>query len=66
MLNDKKCSHCETENTYFDESIKVDDKNIDLCKKMLELLKDSKGLLKLDQILNLIFTLLKLLLVIPQ
>jgi hypothetical protein len=52
MLNDKKCSHCETENTYFDESIEVDDKNIDLCKKMLELLKDSKGLLKLDQTLK--------------
>jgi hypothetical protein len=29
----------------------VDAKDVDLCKKMLDLLKDAKGLDKLDQIL---------------
>jgi hypothetical protein len=51
MLNEAKCSLCLSENTYFDEKLKVEEKNFNLCKKMLELLKDLKGLDKLDQIL---------------
>ena len=40
MLNDKKCSHCEAVNTYFDESIKVEETDIKICNKLLANLKD--------------------------
>jgi hypothetical protein len=39
-MNEKTCISCGKENTYFDESIKVDGMNYQICRKMLSLLKD--------------------------